>query len=483
MPAIRPPRSTVFRLVALLFALVMVAAACGNSGDDEGSSTTTAASNGGSGEGGEGGEGSGGEGTSGELDVGDGPHGEFQPIEGVPGVTDDEIRVALLSTGEANPIGYCLLQCQADGIQAYFDWRNSQGGIHGRQLVLDVIDDEFANNQVRALEIIDKGEHFAVIGSPIMGTGFLDLVEAGVPVFASAVQSDMADGVTNMFTPVGTTCIRCPAKRNIWPVKDAGASKVGILGFGVAQASKDCVAGQKASFDTWGGPLGIEAAYVNDELPFGLPNGVGPEVSAMKRAGVDFIMTCMDQNSVLVLEQELERQGMGDVPLVLPNAYGDQEYLTANADLLEGDYIGLMYRPLEANQEGTDLEALVEHMDANGSAITDWAIISWINADQLFRGLLAAGPQFDQQKVVDAINSFTAVTHGGLTNAIDWTRQHDAVTPEDLVTNAPEKECFAYVIVKDGKAVLAGDPDKPHFCWDPAEEGWEEPEPTSFAAS
>lgn len=406
--------------------------------------------------------------------------GASAPTE-APGVTDDEIRIALLSTGDANPIGYCLLQCQADGIQAYFDWRNSQGGIHGRDLVLDIIDDEFANNQVRALEIIDGGDHFAVIGSPIMGTGFVDLAEEGVPVFASAVQSDMADGVMNMYTPVGTVCIDCPAKRNLWPVLDSGTSKVGILGFGIAQASKDCVAGQKASFDTWGGDHGIEAVYVNDDLAYGLPNGLGPEVSAMKRAGVDFIMTCLDQNSVLVLEQELERQDMGDTPLVLPNAYGDVEYLTGNAELLEGNYIGLMYRPLEANQAGTDLEALVEHMEANDAAINDWAIISWINADQLFRGLLAAGPQFDRDSVVDAINGFTGTTSGGLTHAIDWTRQHNAITPDDLVSNAPPQECFAYVKVEGGEAVLAGDVDNPHFCWDPAAETWEEPVPTSFA--
>ena len=478
MPAIRSGRSTVFRLLALLAAMAMLFSACGNSDDGDDASPTTAATDNGD----EGDEGAAGGAEIGSAVIGEGPHGEFESIEGVPGVTDEEIHVALLSTGDANPIGYCLLQCQADGIQAYFDWRNAQGGIHGRQLVLDVIDDEFANNQLRAAEIIDGGEHFAVIGSPIMGTGFIDLTDAGVPVFASAVQSDMANGVNNMYTPVGTVCITCPAKRNIWPVKDSGASKVGILGFGIAQASKDCVAGQKASFDKWGGPQGIEAVYVNDDLPYGLPNGVGPEVSAMKRAGVDFIMTCLDQNSVKTIEEELSRQDMGDVPLVLPNAYGDEEYLTQNAELLEGDYIGLMYRPLEANQAGTDLEALVEQMSAAGSAINDWAIISWINADQLFRGLLAAGPQFDQQKVVNSINSFTATTSGGLTHAIDWTRQHNAITPDDLVTNAPAQECFAYVQVQDGKAVLMGDADKPHFCWDPADEDWKEPVPTSFAA-
>lgn len=474
MPVTRSGRSTVSRLLALVLAAVLILGSCSNSDDGAGSGGGGAAGGGGGGNGST---------EDGEPEVGDGPHGEFESIEGVPGVTDDEIKIALLSTGDANPIGYCLLQCQADGIQAYFDWRNSQGGLHGRDLVLDVIDDEFANNQAKALEIIDNEEHFAVIGSPIMATGFVDLANAGVPVYASAVQSDIADGVENMYTPAGTTCIVCPARRNIWPVEDAGASKVGILGFGIAQASKDCVTGTEASFEKWGGPLGIEAAYVNDDLPYGLPNGLGPEVSAMKRAGVDFIITCMDQNSVLVLEQELERQGMGDTLLTLPNAYGDEAYLTENAELLEGDYIGLMYRPLEADPTGTDLEALIETMEENGTAINDWAIISWINADLAFRGILAAGPQFDRESVIAATNSFTSSDQGGLVNPVDWTRQHNAVTPDDPVTNAPEKDCFAFVKVESGKAVLVGDEKKPHFCWDPADEEYKDPEPTTFASS
>lgn len=458
----------VARLWAVGAAALLLLASCSNSdgGSDDGAAPSTDES---------------GEVIDAEVEVGDGPHGEFEEITDVPGVTDDEIHIALLSTGDANPVGYCLLQCQADGIQAYFDWRNSQGGIHGRDLVLDVIDDELGNNKTLALEIIDNGEHFAVIGSPIIADGFPDLADAGFPVYASAVQSDIADGVENIFTPFGTTCILCPSQRTVWPAVDAGVDTVGVLGLNAAQASRDCVTGIGAAFERWGDDLGISVGFSSDGLPFGLTNGVAPEVTAMKDAGVGLVITCMDQNSVLVLEEEMERQGMGDVPVVLPNAYGDADYLSANAELLEGDYIGVSYRPLEADPSGTDLEQLIEYMGANDAAINDWAIISWINADMLFRGILAAGPQFSQQAVIDTTNSFTAIDAGGIIAPVDWTRQHDAVTPDDLVTNAPGEECFAYVRVEGGEAVLQGSAEEPHFCWEPGAETYEDPVPTSFA--
>ena len=60
--------------------------------------------------------------------------GEFQPIEGVPGVTDETISYGVVGTGLSNPLGYCLLECYVDGIEAYFEYRNELGGVHGREL-------------------------------------------------------------------------------------------------------------------------------------------------------------------------------------------------------------------------------------------------------------------------------------------------------------------------------------------------------------
>ena len=51
-----------------------------------------------------------------------------------------------------------------------------------------------------------------------------------------------------------------------------------------------------------------EPAYFNDGLPFGLANGVGPEVTEMKKKGVDFILSCLDVNGMKTLAAELQRQ-------------------------------------------------------------------------------------------------------------------------------------------------------------------------------
>ena len=59
--------------------------------------------------------------------------GTFEPVTGVPGVTDEAINFAVLGTGPSNPLGYCLLECFQGGVQAYFDYQNGLGGVNGRQ--------------------------------------------------------------------------------------------------------------------------------------------------------------------------------------------------------------------------------------------------------------------------------------------------------------------------------------------------------------
>src|SRR3546814_12636085 len=84
-----------------------------------------------------------------------------------------------------------------------------------------------------------------------------------------------------------TTLFRSPYDAQV--ASPVGASKVGALAYGVAQGAKDCSAGQVASFERWGDDLGVEVGYQNDDLAYGLPNGIAPEVMAMKEIGREHV--------------------------------------------------------------------------------------------------------------------------------------------------------------------------------------------------
>jgi branched-chain amino acid transport system substrate-binding protein len=438
----------------LLVLALLVAAACGNADDDD-----------------DGGSAAPDDQSSGESAT---------PASGVPGVTDDEIRFAAFGTNSNNPLGTCNLDCFVDGINAYFAFRNSEGGIGGRDLVVSTeLDDELSRNQERALEIVSADDVFGAFSATQLANGWADVAEAGIPLYVWGIHSVEMNGQESIFAANGVTCGTCTSRSLPYAGTLVDATTVGVLGYGVSEASKDCAGANRDSVEMYADETGQEVGYFNDDLAFGLPNGIAPEVTAMKDAGVDFVTGCMDLNGMKSLAQEMERQGMGDVPMLHPNTY-DQAFVEEAGDLFEGDLVLVSFRPFEAEAGDSGLDDYFHWMEETGSEPTEPAMQGWINADLAYQGIVAAGENFDRQSVIEATNQMTDYTADGLVNAIDWSRQHDAPTQDDPATHGYAHECYAFVQVHDGEFSVVGDADKPWSCWDNESRDWSDPEPTNF---
>ena len=267
---------------------------------------------------------------------------EFVSLPGVPGVTDDEISVAVVGIKQKNPLGTCILDCYVTGIQSYFDYINDSGGVYGRRLVVgEVLDDQLFLNQQHALKVIADNSSLAAFQATLLASGWGDLNDAGIPTFVWNVHG--AESV-NRDTIFGNLVIGCPTCTHPGLSVDRVAGRCGSR---VALArlrhhgetSKVCARGvRRLDRVSTGADLGIAMATdfavagVNDNMAYGLPNGVGPEVTQMIDADVDFIATCMDLNAMLTLAQELERQGVRDQIIMLhPNSY-NAEFVAAAGD-------------------------------------------------------------------------------------------------------------------------------------------------------
>lgn len=454
-----------WRTIAAFSILSVTAAACGNSGDDaEGATTTTA---------------SGGETTTTAAGGGGGDRDTFVPISGVPGVSDDEIRFAAIGLRANNPLGTCILDCYLDGIKAYFAFRNDEGGIYGRDLVLSQeLDDELGANQQRALEVLSGEDAFGVFEATLIASGWGDLDAAGVPTYVWGIDGGSAADRPHIFPSLTIRCVDCTTRVVPYAVQTAGAKHVASLGYGIDESSKVCTNAVADSVEMYSADIGADVAYVNDNLDYGLANGVGPEVTAMKEAGVDFISTCIDLNGMKTLAQELARQGMADVVLYHPNTY-NQSFVAEAGDLFEGDFVSVQFLPFEAEASGNALQDFLTWMDKQGSEPSELAMTGWINASLAFEGLLAAGPEFDQAKVTAATNAMTDFSAGGLTQPIDWTQGH---TPYTQATRDVETldECAALLRIEGGKFVTVAPKETPWLCWGNPDTAWSEPTPKSF---
>ena len=404
----------------------------------------------------------------------------FVPISGVPGVTDKEISYAVIGTKANNPLGTCILDCYLTGIEAYFAFRNSEGGIYGRQLKVGAtLDDELGQNQVRALEVTSSTDYFGDFNAALLSNGWGDLNDAGVPTYTWGIQAADEVGREANFPTVAPPCADCTSRTVAYVGTLFKATKVALLGYGISENSKLCAQAAAKSVEKYSSETGQTVAYLNENLDFGLANGIGPQVTEMKNAGVDYIATCIDLNGMKTLAQELDRQGMQSVHMYHPNTY-NQDFVKEAGDLFAGDIVAVSFRPFEADRKSTGLDNYLTWMDKQGSPLTELAMDGWINADLAYRGLVEAGPEFDRAKVIAATNKLTSYDADGLIVPIDWTRQHNAPTQEDPVTNGYASECPALVRITGGAFEVVGTKDKPFLCWSNANRNWSEPVPTDF---
>jgi hypothetical protein len=454
------------RGVAVVASLLLVlSAACGNSGDEDDTTDTT--------------EDGGGTGSTEAPGGGDGDRDTFVEITGVPGVTDDEIAYQVIGTEAGNPLGTCILDCFVDGVEAYFAFRNSEGGIYGRDLVInEVADDELAANQQRALDVISSDDVFGNFQATLLPLGWGDLDQAGIPTYAWGIHATDAANRPNIFPSAVIRCADCTGRSAPYLAMESGADSAAALGYGTTENSRACANANAASFELYEEDTGVALGYVNDDLEYGLSNGIGPEVTAMAEAGVDFITACMDLNAMLTIAQELERQGLGDVVLYHPNTY-NIDFVREAGGLFEGDFVTTQFRPFEASGEGNALADFNEWMEAEGNDITELAMAGWVSASIAFDGLLAAGPEFDRQSVVDATNALTGYTAGGIIEPVDWADAHTPYT-QDTRDVDPGGECAAIVQIVDDEFVTVEAPETPWLCWDNVDLSWTDPEPTNF---
>jgi ABC-type branched-subunit amino acid transport system substrate-binding protein len=376
------------------------------------------------------------------------------PLTGVQGVTDKEIKVAVITAG-SNPLAGDYTT-YVDGIQAYFDMINSEGGIYGRKLVISANrNDGFANNQQTVKQSLAEDHAFATfIASPLFtGAANIGASKPQMPTFIWNINQEFA-GKPNMFGNVGALCFTCVGQGLPFLAQSQGITKVAALAYGSPAASKNCAAGIKNSFTKY---PSAKVVYFDDNLQLAQPD-LSAQVSQMKEKGVQLIATCIDQAETLILAKELAKQHL-DAVQNLPNSY-DPKFAADNAQYFEGSFVAPQFASFEYKPLLPTQEQFIEWMGKLNKRVFEIPAYGWINALQLVHGLKLAGPEFSQQKLIDSLNQDTAFDAEGMIPPIDWTRQHNDPAGPNGTTNTEVSGkyiCASTVTIHDGKFVPLDD--------------------------
>jgi hypothetical protein len=365
------------------------------------------------------------------------------------GVTDDSISVATI-TAKTNILGGTYGDLPY-GIQAYFDYMNSTGGIYGRKLkIAKNRDDQMGQNQQQISASLSNDNPFAVfMANPTLSdAGLGQLEHKNVPTFIWNINANMA-GHDNIFGSEGAECASCYGQGAPFLAQEFKFTKVAILGYGVNDSSKQCANGLKTSFQKY---PSAQVVFFDDGLQFAQAD-LSSDVSQLKANGAQIVYTCIDQKESVILGKELVKQHSTAVQS-LPNSY-DQTFVSQNAQYLEGDFVAPQFASFEYGPIPEE-KTMMEWIQKGNYPLNELSTTGWLLANQFVEGLKLAGPNFSQQGVINALNTLTDFNANGMIEPVDWTRQHhDPALPGGKSNPAytGKYNCASTVRIHDGKFV------------------------------
>ncbi len=240
---------------------------------------------------------------------------------GAQGVSAHSITIGVLSvqTGPLGTEGTTNLKA----FKAVVDWQNAHGGVYGRKISLDVVDDATNPNlpipNVRKL--VEADHVFALVQLDPLAVVIAPYVKSiDIPVITALSGYWGPNYLPNVFGAYGNATGKIPVTTTIPLImKKLGATDVGSFAVSIAQSSvvaaQDNNLGAKA--------IGLKANYLNTSVPIGQPN-FSPQALALKKAGVDGIYSAMDQTTNANLMQGIVQNSVGAKVVVLASGYNPQ---------------------------------------------------------------------------------------------------------------------------------------------------------------
>jgi branched-chain amino acid transport system substrate-binding protein len=394
-----------------------------------------------------------------------GATGAGAQTDDAPGVSDDAVKIGYISSQTG--VAAATHKNAHKSCQARVDAQNAKGGVNGREIDLEVIDDTSSGaNLTAAQDLVQNRKVFAVIdNSAFAFLSWRFLKENGVPMIGGGFDGSYYydDGNEAIISGLGnSTPIPGLTYDTVTRLmKKMGATKVAAVGYGASPSSSESA---KATETYAADAQGLEGVYLNNTLDFG-GTDVGPVVLGIKNSGADGLYLPLDSDTNFAIVQGLQQNGVKMKANVLATGYGqdllDQpiaQTITTNDVMFSG------YRPVELGGKAIKefRKNLKKYADLTG--VPDYGTYTgYIVCDMMIQGLEAAGNNPTRQGFVDGVRGLGKYDAAGLTCApIDLsTESYQTVSPTT---------CTWFVTVKDGKfnvlnkgkplsGKLVGDPD------------------------
>ena len=368
------------------------------------------------------------------------------------GVTADSITVANISILTGPVPG--LFAGAPKGVQAYFAYQNSQGGVYGRQLKVEAQDDQFDCGINKATTEDDIGKYFTFVGS------FSLFDDCGGEVLQAHPE------VPDIHVPLGGLAQSLPNNFAPQPVR-AGAStgpfqyikdrhpnaitKVGSL-IGNVDSAKTAWQNAKYVMESLGYQVVYERIFQPTETDF------TADIVQMKAKGVQLLtLSSADVKTMGRVEAKAKQQNWKpEVTLLGAAGYDNTLFTLAGSnDALEDAYLYLptaMYLG-EDRADVPEVDTFLTWLDkvSPGANVDLFTVYGWTSAELFVQALKDAGPQATRASLTASLQKIDSFNANGL-----------------LATSGPASKtpatCYIMVQIHDGKFERVDSPQGAFRC-------------------
>jgi branched-chain amino acid transport system substrate-binding protein len=314
------------------------------------------------------------------------------------GVTDDKILVGTFQamSGPVAGIGRPMAQ----GMQAYFNYINENGGIYGREIELIVADDQFnpAKTVVEVRRMVEQDGVFAIVGG--LGTpGIL------------AVQDYLNNNkVPFVYQGGGSIEFSLPPKKYIFPVQPNYIVEGNIVINYLVEQGHERIAivyrnaedGQEFSESAVGTlkSLGMEPVANIAVDPF--KSDFTPEVTRLLSARPDAVAVMLFLPQSVGLVRQAKQYGMTDQRYLLTYSNADETYLQLAGEAGDGVEVMAWVAVDFTNPQEPAIQIYQKYYNQIPNA---YAIAGMIAAEVFVEGVKRAGPDLTREKLVEALET------------------------------------------------------------------------------
>jgi branched-chain amino acid transport system substrate-binding protein len=348
------------------------------------------------------------------------------------------------------------------GAAAYFDMVNAAGGVNGRTIDFVYRLDDQSNpstDQAQARTLVDQDHVFAVV--PVATPSFEGgpfLSSQGVPTFGLNVNPNLDWAGTTMFGNTGSvTDFSGLQLQSAFLAERQHVRRAAVIAYSIQQSSQGCEGVVKA-FHRYG----IGLAF--DDLSVPVPAfDLHADVTRMKSAGVDMVVSCLDLSGNILLSHTMQQEGLSNVTQYWFDGY-DESSLRQFNSAMRGVYFLLSNVPFEVTKlypglyPGMDrfIAALARYQ--HGTLPSEAALAGWQSADLFVTGLRSIGRDVTRTRLLAAINRLSDYTADGIDAPIDWRIAHR--------TGISPWNCEAFVQVRGQRFVpVYGTPPSVFACF------------------